>query len=93
MFNKQLDIFKHQLVIRYFTYLGRVLGLDYVYNGWLVDFQRRLKRNSTSRSLITSYLKTGMSNQEEEERLFHLFQFLFFVKSLELNLFKDCKKT
>lgn len=33
-----------------------------------------------------------MGNQEEEERLFHLFQFLSFVKSLELNRFKDCKK-
>jgi hypothetical protein len=33
-----------------------------------------------------------MGNQEEEERLFHLFQFLSFVKSLELNPFKDCKK-
>ena len=33
-----------------------------------------------------------MGNLEEEERLFHLFQFLSFVKSLELNPFKDCKK-
>ena len=33
-----------------------------------------------------------MSNQEDEKRLFHLFQFLSFVKSLELNPFKDCKK-
>jgi hypothetical protein len=33
-----------------------------------------------------------MGNQKEEERLFHLFQFLSFVKSLELKAFKDCKK-
>jgi hypothetical protein len=91
LFNNQLDIFEHQLVIQYFKYSGRVLRLDYVYTDWLVDFQRRQKRNTTSRSLVTSYLETRMSNQEEEERLFHLLQFLSFVKSLELNPFKDCK--
>ena len=91
LFNNQLDIFEHQLVIQYFKYSGRLLRLDYVYTDWLVDFQKRQKINTTSRSLVTSYLETGMSNQEEEERLFHLLQFLSFVKSLELNPFKDCK--
>ena len=33
-----------------------------------------------------------IKNQEEEERLFHLLQFLSFVRSLELNPRKDCKK-
>ena len=33
-----------------------------------------------------------MGNEREEERLFHLLQFLSFVRSLELNLFKDCEK-
>ena len=33
-----------------------------------------------------------MANQVDEERLFHLFQFLSFIKSLELNPFKNCKK-
>jgi len=96
LFHNQLDIFEEQLVIQYFKYSGRVLHLDYVYADWIVDFQRRYQVyqlvNSTSRSLVTSYLETGMGNQEEEERLFHLFQFLSFVKSLELNPFKDCKK-
>ena len=92
LFNNQLDIFEHQLVIQYFKYSGRVLRLDYVYTDWLVDFQRRQKRNPTSCSLVTSYLETGMANQEDEERLFHLFQFLSFIKSLGLNPFKDCKK-
>ena len=92
LFNNQLDIFEHQLVIQYFKYSGQVLCLDYVYTDWLVDFHRRQKRNLTSCSLVMSYLEAGMSNQEEEERLFHLFQFLSFVKSLELNSFKDCKK-
>ena len=92
LFQNQLDIFEHQLVIQYFKYSGQVLCLDYVYTDWVVDFQRRQQRNPTSRSLVTSYLETGMDNQEEEEKFFHLFQFLSFVKSLELNPFKDCKK-
>nr|UBA15735.1 hypothetical protein [Pseudo-nitzschia hainanensis] len=33
-----------------------------------------------------------MTNTEEEKRLFHLLQFLSFVKSLELKASKDCKK-
>jgi hypothetical protein len=96
LFKNQLDIFEHQLVIQYFKYSIRILRLDYVYTDWIMDFQRRYQRyqlvNPTSRSLVTSYLETGMGNQKEEERLFHLFQFLSFVKSLELKAFKDCKK-
>ena len=30
--------------------------------------------------------------EEKEKRLFHILQFLSFIKSLELNPFKDCKK-
>jgi hypothetical protein len=96
LFQNQLDIFEQQLVIQYFKYSVRMLRLDYVYTDWIVDFQRRSQGyqlvNPTYRSLVTSYLKTGMGNQKEEERLFHLFQFLSFVKSLELKSFKDCKK-
>lgn len=92
LFNNQLDIFEHQLVTQYFKYSGRVLRLDYVYTDWVIDFQRRQQRNYTSHSLVTSYLETKMDNQKEKERLFHLFQFLSFVKSLELNPSKDCKK-
>lgn len=94
LFNNQFDLFEHQLIIQYFKYSERVLRLDYVYpyTDWLVNFQRRQKGNPTSHSLVTSYFETGVVNQEEEERLFHLFQFLSFVKSLELNPFQDCKK-
>jgi len=92
LFNNQLDIFEQKLVTQYFKYSGRVLCLNCVYTDWVVDFQRRQQKNNTSYSLVTSYLETGMYNQEEGERLFHLFQFLSFVKSLELNPFKDCKR-
>ena len=96
LFKNQLDIFEDQLVIQYFKYSIRILRLDYVYTDWIMDFQRRYQGyqlvNPTSRLLVTSYLETGMGNQKEEERLFHLFQFLSFVKSLKLKAFKGYKK-
>lgn len=33
-----------------------------------------------------------IKNQKEEKRFFHFLQFLSFIKSLDLNLCKDCKK-
>jgi hypothetical protein len=94
LFHNQFDIFEHQLVFQYLKYSERVLRLDYIYTDWIVDFQRRHHQlvNSNSRLLVTNYLKTEMGNHEEEERLFHLLQFLSFTKSLELNPFKDCEK-
>ena len=88
MFNNQQNIFEHQLVLQYFKYSVRVRRLDYVYTDWIFDYPV----NSISNSLVTSYLKNQIMSEEEEERLFHLFQFLYFVKSLELNPFKDYKK-
>lgn len=89
-----MDTFKHELVTQYFKYSGRVLDVNYVYAAWIVDFQRRYHQldNSNYTSLLTSYLEHGIGNQEEEDRLFHLLQFLSFVRSLGLNPYKDCKK-
>ena len=95
LFQSHFDVFEQQLVLRYLKYSGRVLCLNSAYTDWIVDFQRRHRRElvqPTSRSLVTSYLANGMRNQEEEERLFHLLQLLSFIRSLELNPFKDCKK-
>ena len=97
LFQNQLDIFQHQLVIQYFQYSERVLCLDYPYTYWILDFQIRYQGyqvlNPTYRSLVTSYLENQMiTNQVEEERLFHLLQFLSFIKNLELKSYKDCKK-
>ena len=93
LFENQLDVFEHQLVIQYFQYSGQVLRSDYSYTDWILDFQRRYQGNPTFRPLMTGYLENKrITNQEEEERLFHLLQFLSFVKSLKLNPFKDCKK-
>jgi hypothetical protein len=96
LFQNQLDVFEDQLVIQYFQYSKRVLCLDYIYTDWIVDFQRRHREydliNSNYSSLVTSYLENQrITNQEEEKRLFHLLQFLSFIKSLELNPGKDCK--
>jgi len=95
LFKNQLDVFEHQLVIQYFQYSAQVLRSDYSYTDWVVDFQRRYHQlmNLTSRSLVVSYLENQIiTNQVEEERLFHLLQFLSFVKSLKLNPLKNCKK-
>ena len=97
LFQNQLDIFEHQLVIQYFQYSERVLCLDYPYTDWIIDFQRRYQGyqvlNPNYRSLVTSYLENQrIKNQDEEERFFHLLQFLSFIKNLELNPRKDCKK-
>jgi hypothetical protein len=96
LFQNQLDVFEDQLVIQYFQYSKRVLCLDYIYTDWIVDFQRRHREydliNSNYNSLVTSYFENQrITNQEEEKRLFHLLQFLSFIKSLELNPGKDCK--
>ena len=90
LFENQLDVFEHYLVIQYFQYSGQVLRSDYSYTDWVVDFQRRHHKlvNITYRSLVISYLENQIvTDQVEEERLFHLLQFLSFVKSLKLNYF------
>ena len=95
LFQNQLDIFEHRLVIRYFQYPERVLCFGYPYSDWVVDFQRRHRQlgNLHSRSLVVDSIGNQIiTNQVEEERLFHLLQFLSFVKSLKLNLLKDCQK-
>ena len=97
LFHNQLDMFEHHLVLQYSQYSERVLCLDYQYTDWILDFQRRYRGydlvNSTSRSLVISYLENQIiENQEEEERFFHLLQFLSFVQSLTLNPLKNCKK-
>ena len=58
----------------------------------MVDFGRKYPQKKIPSSfLLSSYLQNTIDCQEDEERFFHLLQFLSFVKSLELNPFKDCK--
>ena len=93
LFNNQLETFEHTLVLQYFKYSGQVLDLDYRYADWVIDFRRRYQPARTSnRVLLTSYLKNREMTEEDEGKLFHLLQFLSFIKSLRLNPFKDCKR-
>jgi len=70
-----------------------VLHLDYQDADWILDFGRKYRLvNTSNRGLLTSYLENQIMAKEEEERFFHLLQFLSFIKSLDLNAFKNCKK-
>lgn len=93
LFHNQLDIFEHELVLKYFKYFLQVLDLDYQYTDWIVDFRRRYPIVKPSNNLlVTSYLSNRVMSDIEEKRFFHLLQFLSFIKSLNLNVFNDCKK-
>lgn len=96
LFQNHLDIFEDKLVLQFFKYSGQVLCLYYEYADWILDFRRKYGYgiiNTSKKTLLTSYLENRrISEEEEEERLFHLLQFLSFIQSLELNLFKYCKK-
>lgn len=93
MFNNQLNSFEHHLVTEYFKYSRKVLCSDYPYTDWILDYQRRYWGNPTFRLLMTNYLDNQeISNKEGEKRLFHLLQFLSFVKSLKLNPLNDYQK-
>ena len=93
LFNNQLDVFEYQLVIGYFRFSRQVLCSDYQYTDWIFDSQRRHQGYPQVRSLVTSYLENQMiEDQKDEERLFHLLQFLSFIRNLQLNPFKDCKR-
>ena len=56
LFQNQLDMFEHLLVLRYFEYSGQVLRSDYPYTYWILYFQRRYWSNPTFSPLMTSYL-------------------------------------
>lgn len=93
LFQNQLDMFEHYLVTQYFEYSGQVLRSDYPHTNWILNYQRRYWGNPIFCLLMTSYLgNQEISNKEDEERLFHILQFLSFMKSLELNPLKDCQK-
>jgi len=93
LFHNHLDIFENKLVLKFFKYSGQVLRLDYQYADWILDFRRKYRLvNPSNKMLLTSYLENRKMSEEEEERFFHLLQFLSFIKSLELNPFKNCKR-
>jgi hypothetical protein len=95
LFSNHLDQFEHQLTVKYYKYSQRLFPLadSYSYTDWLVDFGRKYPQKKIPSSfLLSSYLQNTIDCQEDEERFFHLLQFLSFVKSLNLNPTKDCQK-
>jgi len=92
LFNNQLEKFEHELTHTYYQYSERLFPLNNSHTDWVVDFIRRYpEKEIPIYFLVTSYLENRIYSQEEE-RLFHLLQFLSFVKSLNLNPAKDCQK-
>ena len=70
-----------------------MLPLYYQYADWILDFRRKYRLvNPSNKTLLIRYLENRKLAEEEEERFFHLLQFLSFIKSLDLNPVKDCKK-
>lgn len=93
LFQNKLELFEDQLARKYFQYSERILCLDYPYTNWILNFQRKYQWDGVCQGLVTSYLEKQLTNdKEEEERLFHLFQFLSFIHSLGLTAFKGCQK-
>lgn len=70
MFQNQLDIFEHQLIMQYFQYSERVLCLYSPYTDWAVDFKRRHHQlmNIHSRSLVVAYIEYLESDYYESGR-------------------------
>ena len=92
LFQNKLELFEDLLARKYFQYSERILCLDYPYTDWLLNFKRKYQWDRSCQGLVTSYLEKRMTNTEEEERLFHLFQLLSFINSLGLTAFKGCQK-
>ena len=69
LFQNKLNVFDNLLVMEYFKYSKKVFCRDYQYTNWIIDFQRRPKRykfiNSTSHSLISSYLESQLIKQHK----------------------------
>ena len=83
LFQNKLELFENILARKYFQYSERILCLDYPYTDWLLNFKRKYQWDRSCQGLVTSYLEKRITNTEEEKRLFHVLQFLSFVKSLE----------
>ena len=92
LFQNKLELFEDLLARKYFQYSERILCLDYPYTDWLLNFKRKYQWDTSCQGLVMSYLEKRMTNTEEEERLFHLFQLLSFINSLGLTAFKGCQK-
>ena len=87
-FKYQFDLFEYQLTKVYFQYSLTLFPLDnnFDFVGWLIDFYRkytRSKRNSNSALAIEYFTqKNNLIYREHGQRLFHMLQFLNYIKEL-----------
>lgn len=93
LFQNQLTIFEDKLIWQFFKYSNQVLCENYPYTDWILDFYRRNNDSTIFQPFLLSYLENQSVKGVEDDKLYHLLQFLNFVKSLNLNPFRDCKKT
>ena len=77
-------------MIEFYSVNTFIFPLYEKYTDWLRDFSRSYSEKPDA-FLFTSYLENGMTSSQEQP-LFHLLQFLSFVRSLNLNPDKDCEK-
>ena len=83
-FGSEFKLFENSLVQLYFGYFTKWFPLDSKFVRWLIDFNRRHINNQdpSNQILATEYLKNNFLKTEYNRKLFHLLQFLNFVKTL-----------
>lgn len=92
-FNNPFNVFEDLLVERYLKSFQGILSFYYAYTDWILDFQRRLQfKDVVAPVLVSSYLENHILSNKENNKLFHLLQFLSFVIRLkEKDLSSKCR--
>jgi len=92
LFNYQFDDFESRLTQSYFHYIKIFFPLDNCFVAWLIDFIRKDSRNQTHTQIVlaTEYFTdiTCIFENQSSERVYHLLQFLNFIKTLKN---QDCE--
>lgn len=82
-FQKKLGLFESELTQLYYQYSEKIFPLENSYVDWLLNFKRKYpSKKIPPYYLLTSYLENNVYSNDEEERIFHLLQYLSFVKTL-----------
>jgi hypothetical protein len=85
LFQNQLNLFEHHLVIQYFKYSGQILRSDYPFTDWILSYQRKYCGNPTFRPLMTSYLDSQLM-QNQKKKLVRFYKLKVKGKHLILNV-------
>jgi len=91
LFSYQFDDFESRLTQLYFHYIKKFFNLDSCFVTWLIDFIRKDYGNQARTQLVlaTEYFTniTCIFENQSSERVYHLLQFLNFIKTLNR---EDC---